>query len=226
MENFTFVGLGGMTIRKTAFPILLFALIFPFSGMAFEHAHPTDKNPDIAIFDVHGSLNLPGLAWDISTVDCDGDGVSCDREKKDDTDPNDPCDFILASQDCEPSPAWKKADCDGDGVTNGQEKNDGTDPLDSCDLIPAHQTCGPTQDWKKMDCDGDGVPNGQEKKDGTDPLDPCEYRPEHVTLPQGGAYLTADCDGDGVSNGTEMADGTDPNDPCDFILEHQDCTPS
>ncbi|RIV49786.1 hypothetical protein D2V93_13445 [Flagellimonas taeanensis] len=160
------------------------------------------------------------------TTDCDGDGVSCDQEAKDGTDPNDPCDFILAHQDCEPSDNWKKDDCDGDGVTNGKEKEDGTDPLDLCDFILAHQNCSLSDKWKKEDCDGDGVTNGKEKEDGTDPLDPCDFILAHQNCSPSDKWKKEDCDGDGVSNGQEKEDGTDPLDSCDFVLEHQDCEPS
>src|SRR5690606_12592210 len=68
----------------------------------------------------------------VPPIDSDGDGVTNDKEIEDGTDKNDPCDFVLAHQNCSPSSAWKNADCDGDGVTNGKEKEDGTDPLDPC----------------------------------------------------------------------------------------------
>ncbi|WP_318344170.1 T9SS type B sorting domain-containing protein [Flagellimonas baculiformis] len=162
----------------------------------------------------------------VYSTDCDGDGVSCEQEAKDGTDPNDPCDFILEHQDCSPSDKWKKDDCDGDGVTNGKEKEDGTDPLDPCDFILAHQNCSASDQWKKDDCDGDGVTNGKEKEDGTDPLDPCDFILAHQNCSPSDQWKKDDCDGDGVSNGQEKEDGTDPLDPCDFVLEHQDCSPS
>ncbi|MGY0406720.1 thrombospondin type 3 repeat-containing protein, partial [Pseudoalteromonas sp. SYSU M81241] len=81
-------------------------------------------------------------------VDCDGDGVTCDQENLDGTDPNDSCDFILEHQDCSPSEDWKKTDCDGDGISNGQEKEDGTDPLDACDFVLEHQDCSISEAWK------------------------------------------------------------------------------
>ena len=166
------------------------------------------------------------LAMTLASDDCDGDGVTCEQEGKDGTDPNDPCDFIPEHQNCTPSDTWKKDDCDGDGVANGQEKEDGTDPLDSCDFVLEHQDCSVTDAWKKDDCDGDGVSNGQEKEDGTDPLDPCDFVLEHQDCSVTDAWKKDDCDGDGVSNGQEKEDGTDPLDPCDFVLEHQDCSPS
>src|SRR5690606_7740099 len=83
-------------------------------------------------------LNVNGVLFDAPpcltdpNADCDGDGVTNGKEKKDGTDPLDSCDFILAHQNGSPSEAWKKADCDGDGVTNEKEKEDKTDPLDPC----------------------------------------------------------------------------------------------
>ncbi|MCK0191285.1 thrombospondin type 3 repeat-containing protein, partial [Arenibacter sp. F20364] len=93
----------------------------------------------------------------VPPTDSDGDGVTNDKEHEDGTDPNNPCDFILAHQNCAPSSNWKNADCDGDGVTNEKEKEDGTDPLDPCDFVLAHQNCSPSTEWKNADCDGDGV---------------------------------------------------------------------
>ncbi len=225
MENITFEGFGQSTIRKISFLVLLNGLLFPFLGSASASDH-TEKHIDHHTDFDQGYMAPIWTFWDLAPVDCDGDGVTCEKEKEDGTDPNDPCSFILESQNCEPSKAWKKMDCDGDGVTNQKEKEDGTDPLDPCDLILKHQNCSPSVEWKKLDCDGDGVTNEKEKKDRSDPFDPCDYKPKSVTLPQSGDYLEADCDGDGVSNGREKEDGTDPLDPCDFVLEHQDCTPS
>ena len=225
MENITFEGFGQSTIRKISFLVLLNGLLFPFLGSASASDH-TEKHIDHHTDFDQGYMAPIWTFWDLAPVDCDGDGVTCEKEKEDGTDPNDPCSFILESQNCEPSKAWKKMDCDGDGVTNQKEKEDGTDPLDPCDLILKHQNCSPSVEWKKLDCDGDGVTNEKEKKDKTDPFDPCDYKPKSVTLPQSGDYLEADCDGDGVSNGREKEDGTDPLDPCDFVLEHQDLTPS
>jgi len=231
MENFTFVRLKKHLVLKST--TTLWCLVFGFTssfGFAPLHNHDLDvvtkttSYSDVPFSDISNLWNP--LANALSAQDCDGDGVTCEQEKKDGTDYNDPCDFILEHQDCAPSDAWKKDDCDGDGVTNGKEKEDGTDPLDPCDFILAHQNCSITDAWKKDDCDGDGVSNGQEKEDGTDPLDPCDFILEHQDCSISDAWKKDDCDGDGVSNGKEKEDGTDPLDPCDFVLEHQDCSPS
>ena len=231
MENFTFVRLKKHLVLKST--TTLWCLVFGFTssfGFAPLHNHNLDvvtkttSYSDVPFSDISNLWNP--LANALSAQDCDGDGVTCEQEKKDGTDYNDPCDFILEHQDCAPSEAWKKDDCDGDGVTNGKEKEDGTDPLDPCDFILAHQNCSITDAWKKDDCDGDGVSNGKEKEDGTDPLDPCDFILEHQDCSVSDSWKKDDCDGDGVSNGKEKEDGTDPLDPCDFILEHQDCSPS
>ena len=231
MENFTFVRLKKHLVLKST--TTLWCLVFGFTssfGFAPLHNHNLDvvtkttSYSDVPFSDISNLWNP--LANALSAQDCDGDGVTCEQEKKDGTDYNDPCDFILEHQDCAPSEAWKKDDCDGDGVTNGKEKEDGTDPLDPCDFILAHQNCSITDAWKKDDCDGDGVSNGKEKEDGTDPLDPCDFILEHQDCSVSNAWKKDDCDGDGVSNGKEKEDGTDPLDPCDFILEHRDCSVS
>jgi len=132
----------------------------------------------------------------------------------DGTDPNDPCDFVIASITETQTGAYLAADCDGDGVTNGQEIADGTNPEDPCDFIAGSVTETQTGDYLISDCDGDGVTNGTEIADGTDPTDPCDFTEASVTLDQTGDWSDADCDGDQISNGQEVIDGTDPYDPC------------
>jgi large repetitive protein len=157
--------------------------------------------------------------------DCDGDGVTNGNEITDGTDPNDPCDFTLASQTVTPATTWNNADCDGDGVTNGNEVTDGNDPHDPCDFTLASQTVTPNASWNSADCDGDGVTNGTEVTDGTDPNNPCDLTLANQTVTPTTAWNTADCDGDGVINSTEVTDGTDPNDPCEYTFASQTVAP-
>ena len=147
-------------------------------------------------------------------IDTDGDGVLDDQEIADGTDPNDPCDYLLASITVEQTGDYMTSDCDGDGVQNWAEIRDGTNPEDPCDFIPASVTEEPSGDYLISDCDGDGVTNGTELTDGTDPADPCSFNASSITLDQTGAYLAADCDGDTIPNGQEITDGSNPNDPC------------
>ena len=249
MENFTFVRLGNKPVRHFRVVALIWVIgLFSSFSVAPSYTSPLNNSWENQVYHV-GELSNNSL-WDISglwdpfqkrveshhansfgliftsVTDCDGDGVSCDKEEEDGTDPNDPCDFILAHQNCAPTTAWKNMDCDGDGVTNQKEKEDGTDPLDPCDLIVEHQNCTVPDSWKKMDCDGDGVTNEKEIEDHTDPFDPCDLIVEHQNCTVPDSWKKMDCDGDGVTNEKEIEDGTDPFDPCDFILEHQNCTPS
>ena len=148
--------------------------------------------------------------------DSDGDGVTDSDEQRDGTDPNDPCDFVLASQTLPTSAAWNLADCDGDGVTNYDEICDNTDPLDPCDFDPNHITVEQCADYVISDCDGDGVTNGDENTDGTDPFDPCDFILASQTVDPSYEWNNLDCDGDGVTNADEVNDQTDPLDPCSF----------
>ncbi len=151
------------------------------------------------------------------TLDSDGDGVLDDQEVVDNTDPTDPCDYVITNITEPQTGDWLIADCDGDGVTNGQEITDGTNPEDPCDFDTASITIAQSGDYLIADCDGDGVTNGTEITDGTNPNDPCDFVDTSITLDQTGDWLTTDCDGDTIPNGQEITDGTDPYDPCSSI---------
>ena len=132
----------------------------------------------------------------IECPDTDGDGVPDITENSDGTDPNDPCDYVVNSQDASKTTnAWKNADCDGDGVTNNQEIIDETDPNDVCSYEPYFTSIigNVTAAWNNADCDGDGITNENENTDGTDEFDSCNGN--------NFSYFTYnyyyDCDGDG-----------------------------
>lgn len=248
MENITFVRLRDNQVHHIRVVALLLGLgLFSSFSVApsyhsseirtwSDHVIEVDKTSTSSVWDISGlwdpfssrsnDHHTNSFGMNITHTDCDGDGVTCDKEEEDGTDPEDPCDFILAHQNCTPTSTWKNMDCDSDGVTNQKEKEDGTDPLDPCDLVVEHQNCTVPDSWKKMDCDGDGVTNEREIKDGTDPFDPCDLIVEHQNCTVPNSWKNMDCDGDGVTNGKEKEDGTDPLDPCDFVWEHQNCAPS
>ncbi|MDP5009926.1 MAG: gliding motility-associated C-terminal domain-containing protein, partial [Crocinitomicaceae bacterium] len=153
--------------------------------------------------------------------DTDGDGVLDGTEIADGTDPNDPCDLVLASQTVTPVATWNNLDCDNDGLTNGEEIiegtdpfnpdtdgdgvldgteiTDGTDPNEPCDLLVASQTVAPSNSWNNLDCDNDGLTNGEEIIGGSDPLDICSPNPCEIDVPQ--AFTP---DGDGINDFFEI----------------------
>jgi gliding motility-associated-like protein len=132
----------------------------------------------------------------VAPADSDGDGVDDAQEAIDGTNPNNPCSFVLASQNSTPTVAWLAADCDGDGTPNGTD----TDPLDPCVY-----TAGATPDttntlWQAADCDGDGLTNNTEGLADTD----------GDGIPD---FEEVDSDGDGIPDATEA--GSNPNNPVD-----------
>ena len=169
------------------------------------------------------------LGTDPKNSDSDGDGVIDGTEVLDQTNPLDPCLFVLSHQTVTASENWNTLDCDNDGLTNKEETALGTDPLNK-------------------DSDGDGVIDGTEIKDKTDPLILCDYILESQTVPVSSSWSNSDCDQDGLSNsdeivlgtdpknsdtdgdgvidGTEVSDLTDPLDLCSLVLTHQTLTPS
>ena len=156
-------------------------------------------------------------ACEILDADADGDGVLDDQEVLDGTDPNNPCDFVIASVTETQTGSYLVADCDGDGVTNEQEITDNTNPEDPCNYNRANVTLNQSGDYLISDCDGDGVLNGTEILDGTEVDNPCNFLATSSTIEKSGDYLDADCDGDLISNGQEITDGTNPEDPCNNI---------
>ena len=132
-------------------------------------------------------------------VDTDGDGVTDAQEAIDGTNPNDGCDYKVASKTLTPSAAWNALDCDGDGTPNGSD----TDPNDPCVHAAGARPVTTNSIWRAADCDGDGVTNGKESDDGTDPNEGCSYVLASRTLTPSAAWGNLDCDADGNSNATD-----------------------
>jgi len=151
------------------------------------------------------------------TADCDGDGVTNATELVDNTDPNNPCDYISASQTLTYGPVWVNADCDGDGYTNGVELGMGYAMDDDCSFPFIAQNATANVAWNALDCDGDGVTNGDEIQSGTNGTDACSLFAISMTLTPSNGWLADDCDGDGVTNGNEITDNTNPTNPCSLI---------
>lgn len=128
------------------------------------------------------SNNGGGSSGGNTFLDADGDGVDNETELSDATDPEDPCSFILESQQYSfAAEDWKNLDCDGDGVINkdevdpdGNDQNEGngTDPLDQCSLNYLLQTVSPSNEWKDLNCDEDCFLNGTEYLMDTNPTNP------------------------------------------------------
>lgn len=151
------------------------------------------------------------------TADCDGDGVTNATELTDNTDPNNPCDYVIGSQTLTYGPVWVNADCDGDGYTNGIEFGMGYAIDEDCSFPFIAQNATANVAWNALDCDGDGVTNGNEIQSGTDGTDACSLFAISMTLTPSNGWLADDCDGDGVLNGDEITDNTNPTNPCSLI---------
>ncbi|MFM7731191.1 MAG: Ig-like domain-containing protein, partial [Flavobacteriales bacterium] len=174
-----------------------------------------------------------GECLSVGTNDCDGDGVTNDDERLQESDPLDPCSpnpGAIATLDCDADGLNSSEelangtnpgnpDTDGDGLNDGDEVANSTNPLDPCDpnvnalstndcdadgLDNAGELLAGT-DNTNPDTDGDGYTDGEEVTNGSDPLDPCS--PDGLTIP------TNDCDNDGLTNADESGFGTDPTNP-------------
>ncbi|HNW51807.1 MAG TPA: gliding motility-associated C-terminal domain-containing protein, partial [Prolixibacteraceae bacterium] len=102
------------------------------------------------------------------------------KEITDGTNPNDGCDFLLASVTLSQSESWKNGDCDGDRILNGQELLDG------------------------FDTDGDGIPNYLDTDDDGDGVLTIDEDVDH-----NGTSLNDDTDGDGRKNYLDNDDDGD-----------------
>jgi len=171
-------------------------------------------------------LGTWGFISYIDLIDSDGDGVDDLSEIQNQTDPLEPCDnfldtdedglndFFEYSAGCPMQfgilgsnltfDTWitlpDSADSDNGGVDDGQEYIDGTNPQNN-----------PDDDLNPTDSDGDGIPDSIENETGTDWRDP-------------------DSDGGGIPDGEECAHEfwpgacvgslLDPFDPLDDLMEN------
>lgn len=178
-------------------------------GYVFDHWEFTIGPMNSAITEDTNSIDINGneniTAFFISDIpDDDGDGVSNADEAADGTNPNDPCDYLVASVSLT---ITSGSDCDGDGINDADEIAAGTNPFDFCDPDDSDPVC-------QIDSDNDGVTDLNENNNGTDPNDPCSYNPAFITLPAN-MDPAQDCDGDGISDIDEININSDPFDACD-----------
>lgn len=228
---------GGLTYERP-FSILVFDVNEDSDGDGVkddeELADGTDKI-DACSFVIASQNATPSDAW--KAADCDGDGLTNQREKDLGTDPLD-------------------ADTDGDGVPDGVEVTDGTDPLDANkykdtdgDLVPDYvESADGTatgDSLKYKDSDKDGVPDYIELRDGTNPNDKTDFKdvdgggvPDYVeailfpnlglpaTIPSLRGDDARDSDGDGVPDYQEFLENTNPLDSGDFLDTDGDNVPN
>lgn len=181
----------------------------PEPGFMFDHWEFTVGPMNNAITEDTNSIDINNneniTAFFVPDVpDDDGDGVPNTQEATDGTDPNDPCDYLVASVSIA---ITSGADCDGDGITDADEIANGSDPFNFCDPDDSDISC-------QIDTDNDGVTDINETNSGTDPNDPCSYIPSYITLPSN-MDPAQDCDGDGYTDMEEINNGTNPFDACD-----------
>ena len=164
---------------------------------------------------------------DESAIDTDGDGVLDNQEVTDNTDINNSCSFIVASQTVATSESWNGADCDSDGVNNLIEIADATDPVNpdtDDDGITDGDEKQEGTDPTKKDTDEDGIDDGAEKTDKTDPLK-SDTDSDGVSdgdeKEDGTNPLKIDTDADGVTDNQEKLDTTNALDRCSFVLNNQ-----
>ena len=145
----------------------------------------------------------------LGSLDSDGDGVSDTQEALDGTNPNDGCDYLVASQVfANTSSTWRNADCDGDGNANGTDSAPRDFCIDGTGQVPVNGT--PAYDiFRYQDCDNDGILNGMEcSTGGTCP----DF--DRDGIPN---YLDTDSDDDQIGDITERNIDTDGDLSANFI---------
>lgn len=187
----------------------------PEPGYMFDHWEFVVGPMNQAITEDTNGVNINAIdtivaVFVLDQPDADGDGVPDLQEAADGTDPNDPCDYLVASVTIS---VTSGSDCDGDGFLDADEIANGSDPFNPCDPDDSDPAC-------QIDTDGDGVTDLAESTGNTNPNDPCDYLVASVTLP---VTSGEDCDGDGILDVDEIANGSDPHNPCDPDASGQDC---
>ncbi|MEY2894520.1 MAG: hypothetical protein RIS42_239, partial [Bacteroidota bacterium] len=145
----------------------------------------------------------------LGSLDTDGDGVTDAQELLDGTNPNDGCDYLVASQVfANTSSTWRNADCDGDGNANGTDSAPRDFCIDGSGVVPANGT--PAYDiFRYQDCDNDGILNGLECSLGVNCPDF-----DNDGIPN---YLDTDSDNDQIGDITEGNIDTDGDGSANYI---------